>query len=299
MIASDVAAPDARAEHRRGQLLVALAATAWSTAGLLQRELTIDVPTQVGGRAAFAFVALLAYVAATERRRVWPTFVAVGRAGLGVAVCLAVASGMFIVSLNHTSVAHVLFVQAASPVAAALLGTVLLAEPVSRRAWAAMAGALAGVGVMMGSPGGGALTGDVTSLVMMLAFAVVIVITRRRKDVSMAPAFCLAQLLLVLVTAPLADPGQIGGRDLLLLSLIGAGQMGLAMMLFTSGARLIPAADAALITLLEVFLGPLWVWIALAEQPDAATLAGGAIVVAAVTLQVTAAPAERAVPPEV
>jgi len=31
-------------EHRRGRTYVALAAVAWSTAGLLQRELTVDVP---------------------------------------------------------------------------------------------------------------------------------------------------------------------------------------------------------------------------------------------------------------
>lgn len=61
--------------------------------------------------------------------------------------------------------------------------------------------------------------------------------------------------------------------------------MGLGLALFTIGARLIPAAEVALITLLEIVLGPLWVWIALSEQPSAATLAGGAIVIIAVVLQ--------------
>jgi len=53
----------------------------------------------------------------------------------------------------------------------------------------------------------------------------------------------------------------------------------------TIGARLIPAAEVALITLLEIVLGPLWVWLAYDERPSAATLAGGAIVVAAVVVQ--------------
>ena len=64
------------------------------------------------------------------------------------------------------------------------------------------------------------------------------------------------------------------------------------------GARLIPAAQVALITLLEVVLGPIWVWLAYAEQPDAATLAGGAIVVVAILIQTLATPGARpAVPP--
>ena len=55
--------------RRRGQVYVALAAVAWSTAGVLQRQLTLDTPTQVAGRAVFACVALLAYVAVVERGR--------------------------------------------------------------------------------------------------------------------------------------------------------------------------------------------------------------------------------------
>jgi drug/metabolite transporter (DMT)-like permease len=51
------------------------------------------------------------------------------------------------------------------------------------------------------------------------------------------------------------------------------------------GARLISAAEVALITLLEVVLGPLWVWFAYSERPSTATLVGGAVVVVAVALQ--------------
>jgi len=209
-------------------------------------------------------------------------------------VCMAVASGGFIVALNHTSVAHVLFVQAVSPVAAALLARVALGERVTPRGWVAMGSALGGVGLIIGSPGGSDLTGNVASLVMMLGFAVAIVVTRHRRDVSMAPATCLAQLLLLAAMAPLASPGQTGGRDLVLLVLIGAGQMALGMALFAAGARLVPAAEAALITLLEVVLGPIWVWLVLAERPDTATLVGGAVIMLAVAIQVSGDPPRQA-----
>jgi drug/metabolite transporter (DMT)-like permease len=57
--------------------------------------------------------------------------------------------------------------------------------------------------------------------------------------------------------------------------------------LITIGARMINAAEVALITLLEVVLGPLWVWIAFSESPDAATLVGGMVVLVAVIIQVS------------
>src|SRR5581483_4573839 len=93
----------------RGRVYVALAAVAWSTAGILQRELDVDTPAQAAGRAAFAAVGLLA-------------FRAIGRGGLLVAALLAVSSASFIVALNHAPVANVLFMQALAPVLAAVLG---------------------------------------------------------------------------------------------------------------------------------------------------------------------------------
>src|SRR5438445_11557560 len=121
-------------------------------------------------------------------------------------------------------------------------------------------------------------------------------LTPLRPYVPMAPATCLSQVVVLVAAAPFASPGQADGRDVALLVALGVGQIGLGLVLLTIGARLIPAAEVALITLLEIVLGPLWVWIALSEQPGAATLAGGLIVLAAVALQARA-PTESSVPP--
>lgn len=276
--------------HRRGQIYVALAAIAWSTAGVLQRQLTLDTSTQVFGRAVFAGVALLAYVAVVDRGRLSQAFRSVGIPGIVVALCVAIASGSFIAALNHTSVARVLFILALSPVLAALLARVTLGEPITRRTAMAMALALAGVGLMLGAPGEGSLPGDGLSFVAALAFAVMVVITRWRRDISMAPATCLSQVLLAVAFVPFASPGEIAGGDVAWLAALGIGQIGLGFALLTVGARLIPAAQVGLITLLEVVLGPFWVWLAVGERPSTFTLAGGAIVIVAIVVQ-TRAPA--------
>jgi drug/metabolite transporter (DMT)-like permease len=130
---------------------------------------------------------------------------------------------------------------------------------------------------------------------MTLSFAASIVITRHRRDISMAPAICLSQLLLVVAVGPFADPGSVGGHDLALLVLLGVGQMGVGLVLFTMGARLIVASEVALITLLEVVLGPFWAWVAVRETPAAMTIVGGAVVTLAVILQTTEKTAPAAV----
>ena len=278
------ATEDAHA-RRRGQLFVALAALAWSTAGVLQRALSIDTTTQLAGRALFAFAALLAFVALFNRGRTVAVFRAMGRASFAVAGCMAVASGSFIVALNHANVANVLFMQAVAPVLAALLAWVALHESVSRRTALAMGIALLGVALMVGGAGSGGAVGVGASFLMTLAFAATIVITRHQREISMAPAICLSQLLVFAAFVPLADAGSVTRRDLGLLVLLGVGQMGLGLAFLTVGARLIPAAEAALITLIEVVVGPLWVWIGYGEEPGPATLLGGAVVIAAVILQ--------------
>ena len=217
-------------------------------------------------------------------------FRSMGRAGLGVAACTAVASGAFVVALNHASVANVLFLQALAPIAAALLAWIVLGKAVLRRSWIAMAIAVLGVGLMVGGPGTGGVIGVSASLVMTLSFAVGLVITRHRRDISMAPAICLSQLLVLLAAAPLADPASITTHDLSFLVLLGVGQIGLGLVFLTVGARLIPAAEVALITMLEIVLGPLWVWIALSERPAGTTIVGGVIVILAVLVQTTKDP---------
>jgi drug/metabolite transporter (DMT)-like permease len=276
-------------DQRRGRVFVALAAIAWSTAGVLQRELTASTATQLAGRALFALIGVLIYVVATERRGTIRAFRAIGVGGIAVGGLMALSSGSFIVALNHASVANVLFFLALGPVLAAALGT-LIGERVPVLTWVAMAIALVGVALMVGGPGRPSALGAALSLLCTISFAGTLVITRWRRDVSMAPATALSQLLVLVCAAPFAHPQEVGGKDLVLLMGLGAGQIGLGLIFLTIGARLIPAAEVALITLLEIVLGPIWVWLVQGEQPSAATLAGGVIVLAAVVFQAVAAP---------
>jgi drug/metabolite transporter (DMT)-like permease len=289
-VATAAVALEGSRRQRRGQIYVALAAVAWSTAGVLQRQVTVDASTQVFGRAVFAGAALLAYVAVVDRGRVVQAFRSIGLAGVAVALCVATASASFIAALNHTSVARLLFILAVAPVLAALLARVTLGERITRRTVVAMALALAGVTVMLGAPGEGSLAGDGLAFLVALSFALMIVITRWRRDVSMAPATCLSQAIVVVAFLPLASPGEIGGDDAVWLAALGIGQIGLGFALLTVGARLLPAAQVGLITLLEVVLGPVWVWLALDERPTTLTLVGGAIVIVAIVIQTRGAP---------
>lgn len=273
-------------QHARGVAMVAGAAVVWSTGGLIVRHVEADSWTIVFWRGAFAALTLLTYLAVRDGRNMFALFRSLGWGGIGVAVCFGTASLSFVIALQHTSVALILFVQSAAPLVAGVLAWLWLGERMTWVKVAAMLVALVGVGIAVSDQGGaeGDLLGIVLSLVIMVAFALATVLVRRFSHVRMTPATCLSAFWLVAVGGTMGTPGSVGGTDLALLFLFGACQLGIGFILFTNGARLIPAGEAILLSLLETVLGPIWVWVwpTLHEYPGDYALAGGALVIGAV-----------------
>jgi drug/metabolite transporter (DMT)-like permease len=274
--------PATSATRRRGAILVACAALCWSSGGLLARLVTTGPWTTNLWRCLFAAVFLSAVLWVARRRSILAQWREGGRPGLAVAACMALASTCFILSLARTSVASTLILMSTGPYVAGLMGWLLLGERVAARTWISMGVALAGAVVMVShSYGRGGLGGDLLAIAAAASFAVATVLIRRHPEIPMAPAAALATSLTTVVALPLADPLETAPRDLALLALFGVGQFGVGFLIFMGGARLLPAAETSLIGMLEVVLGPLWVWLVLDERPGAATLAGGALILAA------------------
>jgi drug/metabolite transporter (DMT)-like permease len=236
-------------------------------------------------RGTFAAFTLVLYMAVRDGRNIVALFRNLGLGGLGVAICFGTASCSFVVALQHTSVATILFLQSASPLIAGVLAWLWLGE---RMTWVkafAMFLALIGVGITVSDQeASGDFLGVALSVVIMIAFALATVLVRRFSHVRMTPATCLSALWLVAIGGTLGSPASVDGRELALLFLFGACQLGIGFILFTTGARLIPAGEAILLSLLESILAPIWVWVwpTLHEYPGDRALIGGALVIGAV-----------------
>ena len=158
-----------------------------------------------------------------------------------------------------------------------------------QRTLAASGLALLGVAVMGGGAlSGGEMPGDLLALAMTILMALMMVVIRRHREVSMLPAACLSALACAIVVLPLARPTAVTPRDFALLALFGTAQFGTGLLLLTIGSRLVSAPRASLLANLELPLAPLWVWLAFGEVPPRLTLVGGAVVCAAVLLDMAA-----------
>jgi len=265
--------------------MVAGAAAVWSTGGLIVRHVDADAWTIVFWRGTFAAFTLLLYMAVRDGRNIVTLFRNLGLGGLGVAICFGTASCSFVVALQHTSVATILFLQSASPLIAGVLAWLWIGERMTWIKALAMLLALVGVGITVSDQeAGGDFLGIVLSVVIMIAFALATVLVRRFSHVRMTPATCLSSLWLVAIGGALGSPASVDGAELVLLFLFGACQLGIGFILFTTGARLIPAGEAILLSLLESILAPIWVWVwpTLHEYPGDRALIGGALVIGAV-----------------
>lgn len=280
----------ASSSHLRGIALVVGAALLWSTGGLVVRSLeTTDTWTIVFWRSATASLFLLLYMLMRNGRQVPALFLHMGWPGWIVGLSYTWASISLIIALAHTSVAKALIILSSGPILAALLGRIVLGERVSWLSWLAIFASAGGITLMVSdSYGHGSIIGDLAAFGIAIAQAIAVVTMRRHRDIQMMPAMLVATSLAALISLPLAGTLMVSAMDAVLLTFFGAGQLGLGLAMFSIGAPLIPAAQAALLNVVEPILGPLWVWLALGERPSEAALLGGAIVLAALAVHTAA-----------
>lgn len=281
--------------HRTGVLLLLGSAVAWSTAGFFVRLIPLDVMSMIVWRGPAGALGVLAAIAWFERGRTLAAFTAMRGAAWAYAILSGADMLIYLGSLRLTTIAHVAFIYATVPFAAAFLGYVFIGERPSRSALAACALAMAGVAVMVASPDAGAtVIGDLMAAVVTVITAGLMVISRRYPGIPMLPAASMSGVVAGFLALPLATQLPASAGQFALISASGLINMALGLGLLVVGARLLPAVETALIGTLEGPLAPLWVWLAFGETPGRQTLVGGALVIIAVLGHLLLAARQRA-----
>ncbi len=282
------ALPGDSAAVLRGRVLVLLSGAGMSLGGLFIRSIQEANEWQIlFWRSLGLIAALLVFIAFRNQGRVLQTFRAAGAKSVIAGLCLAIGFTCFIFSITHTTVANTLFMLSAAPFITAALSRVLLGEDVTRGTWAAMLGAGVGIAIMVGEGlAAGDLFGNLMALAAAVGFAGFSIALRSGRAVDMMPATCLAGLFGAIGSAAIiiaTDSGfVVPAMDIGICVTYGVVAIGGSLIVFTLGSRLVSAAELTLLSLTEVVLGPIWVWLAFAETPSGLTLLGGAILLTAI-----------------
>lgn len=282
--------------HRRAILLMIIAPTLWSIAGVLTRHLDAARGFEITfWRSLFSGIFVATALAVQQGFGKAVDMVKSG-GGLGVLSGLmwSVMFVCFMIALTRTTVANTLIMMSVSPLFTAFLAWLILKQRIPRRTWVAIAAAFVGIMWMfvnsMSAVGGKHLAGMLIAGAVPVAAAInLIVIKRAGHGVDLIPAVLLGSVFSAGLMLPLAWPMQASLHDIGILATLGFFQLGLPCMLMVKAAKHLTAPEVSLLALLEVLLGPLWTWLGAGEVPGNETLIGGAVVLGALVFNELAA----------
>lgn len=274
--------------HNRGLAFVLMAGVLWSTVGIGIRLIEDATVWQILLFRSISLSSFLFFVILIRTRE--NPLRQARRAGIpaaigGLSLVAAYAGGIY--AIQTTSVANAMLLFASAPFMTAILGWIVLGESVRRATWISIFVAIAGIGIMVADQSeGSALGGSLAALGSALGFSIFTVALRWGKSGEMLPAVFLSGLFAIVITSTIC----LGlGLSLVLTPndggiavTMGIFQVGAGLVLYTLGSKTLPAAELALLSLAEVLLGPLWVWLFLGETASLSTLGGGALLLAAI-----------------
>ena len=274
--------------YRSGVLLVLAAGICWSSMGLGIRHIEVANVWQILFFRSIALTPLLLLVL-TLRARGNPLPI-IQKAGLaggvgGISLVFAFSGG--ILAVQTTSVANAMFLFAAAPFFAAVLGWLVLKEHVRNATWISMMAALVGIVIMVWEGISiGRIIGNVAALISALGFAIFTISLRWKKLEDMLPTVFLAGLFAIIIAGALCQIKGYGldvpKRDIWIALALGVFQVGAGLILYTLGSKVVPSAELALLSMTEVVFGPFWVWLFLGETAGVFTLLGGMILLIAI-----------------
>ena len=274
--------------HKHGILFVFAAGVLWSTVGLGIRLIEDAVVWQILLYRSISMSVFL-YVVIRLRSGESP-FTQIRRVGFpaviaGLSLVVAYSGGIY--AIQNTSVANAMLLFATAPFMAAVLGWLVLREPVRGATWISIIVALSGIAIMVADQSGAvALKGSLAALGSALGFAIFTVALRWGRTGEMLPSVFLSAVFAIVITFVVCQisglPKVISLYDGGIAMSMGVFQVGAGLILYTLGSRSLPAAELTLLSLAEVLLGPVWVWLFLGETASANTFIGGAILLVAI-----------------
>ncbi|WP_421913729.1 DMT family transporter [Mesorhizobium sp.] len=269
-------------ERTLGIVLVSASAAVFALTGVLTKSIHADPLTIICWRGFVGSILITLYVLWRRQRSGGRESLRLGWRGWLLAVEGALASIAFICAFKFTFVANVAIIYATAPLVTALLAFVLVRERFRPQTMIAATVSLCGVAIMVWSGfGTGNLFGDFLALLMTIGSALYMIMVRAFRQTPVVWAGAVSAFLLFVLGWFVTKPLAVSPRDIVLLVTFGA-SFALSSILWTEGARLIPAPEAGLLGSAEVPFAVLFAFLFLSEVPPATSMIGGAIVLCAV-----------------
>lgn len=269
-------------ERQKGLLMTAAGVLLLSPDALVLRWVSAESLHVLAWRALMMAAGLGILLALRYRAALPRMLMRCGWTGAGCALCYAASTMCYVTAMNLAGAASTLLIYSVSPLIAGLLAWVWLGERLSRRDLAAILVCVVGIVLIVSDDAPGAsLAGNLLALAAAALFAANLALARSRPLIDMSPALLPGALLASLAAFVLGGMPQLDGGERVALAAMALVVLPMGFVLVQLGPQRIGAAEVGLLLLLEVVLGPLWVWWVLGETPGVRVLLGGLVVLLA------------------
>lgn len=245
----------------------------WSTGGFFIKEIDAGATSITFFRCLFAGLLLAPVVSG----RAFPRATDMAAATILFALLL----GLYVGATKETTAANAIFLQYTAPLYVIAFAPWLLGERLRSRDAVPFAVCIGGIAVLFaGNRGSDDIAGMLMGAGSGFFYGLFLLWLRRVRyadPIAITFANCMGVAALFSFALLRRD---VDGEDLALLFVMGAVQFALPYLLFTRGLREVESAEASLLALIEPVLNPIWVALFYGEDPSAATIAGGAIIIA-------------------
>ena len=278
---------DTRLTKTKGALLVILAGVLWSTVGVAVKSMDEANSFQILFYRSFSLTFYIGIISLVFYNNILFLIAKNFRSYFlgGLFLFCAYLGGIY--SLQHTSAANALILFACAPIITAFLAVYILREIISVATVVSIVLAFCGVLIMVSNDFGSAsFKGNLAAIGSAFGFAFFTINLRYNKDIEMLPSVFASGVIGVSITSFIIFVSGISfmipKKDLLISVSMGVFQVGSGLVLYTIGSKVLASTQLTILSLGEVFLGPLWVWIAIGEEIYLNTIIGGIIISIAV-----------------
>ena len=205
--------------------------------------------------------------------------------GIVVITAFGLNSITFTLGIAETSVMVVLTAVAMMPLIAAMLSFFMLGEQQGWLGWVTIMLAMLGVivivmdgGNALGQPEGSVSLGAIYGLVTAFGLALTFTIVRKYPALSILPACALGSFLSGIVGFALSSEGTIFTAPVWTILTMGVVILPLSFTCLGIAPRYTSSAIVSLVMLLEMVIGPFWVWLGIGERPTGIMIGGSLFV---------------------
>jgi drug/metabolite transporter (DMT)-like permease len=213
--------------------------------------------------------------------------------GLFVVGTFSLNSVTFTLGIVETSASVVLTAVATMPVFAAILSAILLQERQGWLGWSTIFAAMSGVGIVVangssatGQPDGSVILGGLYGMLTAIGLAVTFTFARKYPWLAILPAAAFGAFISGIIGLSLAEQDKIFDVPFWTVLVMGLILLPVSFTCLNLAPRYISAAVVSLVMLLEMVIGPFWVWIGIGERPSVIMMGGTAIVLAALSFHI-------------